>query len=255
MTERYWTASRSPFLIDWSDMTATIRLLAGLLLWLALSRVYAQSSLPVVPFTAGYTVYAKGMALGNGELKLIDDGRGRYRMRSRLQPEGFAALLISDTISEDVNGVVRDGIPYPQAYLQHHTSRTEDRIVQLQFDWQNGTAAASYSEDGEQQNASLAVSPGAVDPLSLHLLVIANLQRGLRPAQYTMLNKTESRQYTVHYHDGETLQTPLGKLRVLRVTQSRAGSSLETVFWFASDYSYLPAQIAQYKKGKEQIRM
>jgi hypothetical protein len=101
----------------------------------------------------------------------------------------------------------------------------------------------------------LPLSPGAVDPLSLHLLVMSNLQRGVQLEQYTMINKTEIKQYAAQYQGGETLQTPLGKLQVLRVSQSRAGSNRETVFWFAVDFNYLPVQIAQYKKGKEQLRM
>lgn len=182
------------------------------LFWLLLTSAYAQTSLPITPFSASYAVYGKGMALGNGEITLIDEGSGRYRMQSRLNPEGLAALLISGNISEDVNGVFTDGVPLPDVYRQQFGSGKKARSVDLRFDWQNAQVAASYQEGKKQQQATLAISAGAVDPLSLHLLVMYNLQRGQRPELFTMINKTESRQYRVQYNDGEMLQTPLGKL-------------------------------------------
>jgi hypothetical protein len=82
-----------------------------------------------------------------------------------------------------------------------------------------------------------------------------NLTRGETANRYGLLDETEIRNYQIDYHGRETLDTPLGKLDVLRVSRQRPGSSRRIEFWFAVDYDYLPVQVTQYKDGSENLRM
>jgi hypothetical protein len=98
--------------IDKEDdiMTRVQRIAALLLLWPLLSGAgllvpnARAENLPVAPFEARYTVYAKGMPAGESILTLTEIGAGRYRMRSEVYPTGLAALLVSERLSERAEG-------------------------------------------------------------------------------------------------------------------------------------------------------
>ena len=211
----------------------------------------AADELPVAPFVAQYTVYGKGVPLGEAMLKLSDVGDGRYRMWSDVRPSGLAALLVSDQISEQAEGEFYDGAPHPLRYEQQRQKNKETMVTRLEFDWRSNTLRASSNGD----SATLQLSPRVVDPLSLHLLVMGDLQRGRAADAYTLVDDTELRTYQVSYDGEETLDTPLGSLRAVRISRHRSGSSRITRLWFAPKFDYLPVRITQYKNGEENLSM
>ena len=211
----------------------------------------AAEGLPVAPFTAQYTVYGKGVPLGEAMLKLSDAGGGRYRMWSDVRPSGLAALLVSDQISEQAEGEFYDGTPHPLRYQQQRQKNQETMVTRLEFDWQANTLQASSNGD----SATLQLSPRVVDPLSLHLLVMGDLQHGRAADAYTLVDDTELRTYQVSFDGEESLNTPLGSLRAVRISRHRPGSSRITRLWFAPKFDYLPVRITQYKDGEESLSM
>ena len=212
---------------------------------------HAADGLPIAPFIAQYTVYGKGVPLGEAMLKLSDVGGGRYRMWSDVRPSGLAALLVSDQISEQAEGEFLDGTPYPLRYKQQRQKNKETMVTRLEFDWQAQTLQASSNGD----SATLQLSPRVVDPLSLHLLVMGDLQHGRAADAYTLVDDTELRTYQVSYDGEEDLDTPLGQLRAVRISRHRPGSSRITRLWFAPKFDYLPVRITQYKDGEESLSM
>ena len=211
----------------------------------------AADGLPIDPFTAQYTVYGRGVPLGEATLKLSDIGGGRYRMWSDVRPSGLAALLVSDQISEQAEGEFYDGTPHPSRYQQQRQKNKETMVTRLEFDWQAKTLQASSNGD----SATLRLTPRVVDPLSLHLLVMGDLQHGRAAAAYTLVDDTELRTYQVSYDGEEILDTPLGSLRAVRISRQRPGSSRTTRLWFAPKLGYLPVRITQYKSGNENLSM
>lgn len=87
--------------------------------------------------------------------------------------------------------------------------------MQLRFDWPAGQVEARHNAD----QATLPLAPGMVDPLSLQLLVMGDLQRGQVPPQYRLVDKTEIKTYQIRNQGEETLSTPLGELRTVRINQ------------------------------------
>lgn len=214
------------------------------------SLTVTAESLPVAPFTAYYTVYGKGLPLGEATLSLSDEGGGHYQMSSDVHPTGVAALLVSKELREQVSGRFANGIPQPARYEQQQRGSDRGTTV-LEFDWQQGELQA---HSGAAQ-ATLPLAARVVDPLSLHLLVIEDLQQGRQVDSYTLVDETELKTYTVS-HDGEkTLETPLGQIKTVQISRQRPGSSRITRLWFAPAYGYLPVQITQYKNGSEDLSM
>lgn len=227
-------------------------LLSLLGLWcLTWSLLAAASPLSVPAFEVHYkgSAYVSKLPIaGELVLSLAYEGNDHYRMSTEIQPSGSAALLISS--SERVRGKLRNQTILPLSY-EHRVSGIKNSRTQLTFHWQEGTLHAEH--DDEQ--VTLPLSSGVVDPLSLYLVVMTDLQQNRMRDQYTFVDDDELKAYQVERDGKETLPTPLGDLSTIRVSQRREGSSRITTLWFAPSLKYLPVQIVQEKKGKEVLRM
>jgi hypothetical protein len=209
------------------------------------------NDLPVSPFQARYEVYGSGFSIGEAIMTLTAAGPGAYQMSSQVRPNGLAALIVSGRIDEKVNGEIRDGAVRPDRYERWVETPKKKQTVQLRFDW---PANRIQARDNQEQ-ATLPLSPGVVDPLSLNLRVMWDLQRGRVPPEYALVDETELKIYQIKNEGEESLDTPLGKLRAVRISQSKPGKTRITTFWFAPDLRYLPVRVAQEKEGKELLRM
>ena len=211
----------------------------------------AADGLPVAPFQARYEVYASGFSVGEAVVTLTAAGPNGYRMSSNVRPNGLVALLASGRIQEQASGEVYEGAIRPLQYERQLDAGRKSSHMQLRFDWPAGQVEARHNAD----QATLPLAPGMVDPLSLQLLVMGDLQRDQVPAQYRLIDKTEIKTYQIRNQGEETLSTPLGELRTVRINQYTPGKTRMTTFWVAPDRQFLLVRIAQEKDGKEELRM
>ena len=211
----------------------------------------ANDGLPVPPYQARYEVYASGFSVGEATITLATTGPGAYQMTSDVRPNGLVALLASGRIHEQVSGAIREGAVQPRQYERLLDTGRKSDHMQLQFDWPAGQVQARHNAD----RVTLPLTPGVVDPLSLQLVVMADLQRGRTPSQYSLLDRNEIKTYQIRNQGRETLDTPLGKLNTILINQYTPGKTRMTTFWVAPDLYYLPVRIMQEKKGKEDLRM
>lgn len=209
------------------------------------------NGLPVAPYQARYEVYASGFSIGEGVISLTTTGPGTYQMSSDVRPNGLVALLASGRIHEQVSGEIRDGAIRPSQYERLLDTGRKSTTMQLRFDWPAGQVLAR--SDAEQ--ATLPLSPGVVDPLSLQLVVMGDLKRGQVPDRYSLVDKIQIKTYQIRNQGEETLSTPLGRLRTVRINQYTPGKTRMTTFWVAPDLQYLLVRISQEKDGKEELRM
>ena len=229
-----------------------LMVLLALLGLLQVFSVLAADSLPVHPFKALYSgsaiVKLKPVDLslkGNMEMSLTDAGHGRYEMKSTI------ASLVG-TVNSQANGEFQGDAIHPLHYEQTVNAIKQSQ-TQLSFNWQTKTLDA---RDSEEQRI-LPLTDGVVDPLSVYLLVMRDLQEGRTPRQYTLASGVRLKTYQATVEGEETLETPVGKLRTLRINIKRdqSGSERDMVFWFAPELGYLPVQIIRQEDGKEVLRM
>ena len=227
-----------------------IALISSLMLGFSLAHA-SPNDLPVRPFQARYEVYGSGFSIGEAVMTLTAAGPGAYQMSSEVRPNGVVALLVSGQIDEKANGEIRDGMVRPTRYERRVETPKKKQAVQLRFDWSANQIQARDNQD----QATLPLSPGVVDPLSLNLRVMWDLQRGRVPSEYALVDETELKTYQIKNEGEESLDTPLGTLRAVRISQSKPGKTRITTFWFAPDLHYLPVRVVQKKDGKELLRM
>lgn len=230
-------------------MAGALLALAGLLLT-ASGR--AADTLPVKPFKARYggvaMVKLKPVDLSfksNMELTLSDAGNGRYRMESVVSG-------VVGSINSQVDGAIQGEEVRPLLFQQTlNTMKTSQ--TQARFDWQN--KKVETRDDDEQR--TLPLTDGVVDPLSLYLLAMWDLQSGRKPRQYTLVSGVRLKTYKATLEGEETLATGMGKLRALRVVSRRDkdDDNDRTILWFAPELGYMPAQLVRIEDGKEMLRM
>ncbi|MFO1351328.1 MAG: DUF3108 domain-containing protein [Gammaproteobacteria bacterium] len=211
----------------------------------------AADGLPLKPFVAHYKVFGMGMSLGEGAITLSDEGNGRYRMRSEVHPTGVTAFLIKDRIREDAVGEFQGDVPRPSEYSYEQNGGKKKRNTHLRFDWQTGQVHARYND----KQATFALEPRTVDPLSLYLLAMRDLQQQRASSQYTLINRLKLKTYQIDRQPNESVDTPLGRLQAVRVTRQSADDSRATTLWFAPALDYLPVQVVQTEDGDESFRM
>ena len=211
----------------------------------------ATDGLPVAPYQARYEVYASGFSIGEAVITLATTGPGTYQMTSDVRPNGLVALLASGRIREQASGEIHEGAVRPSQYERLLDTGKKSDHMQLHFDWPAGQVQARHNAD----QATLPLAPGVVDPLSLQLVVMRDLQRGQTPSQYSLVDRTEMKTYQVRNQGQETLDTPLGKLNTVRINQYTPGKTRMTTFWVAPERQYLLVRIMQEKDGKEELRM
>ncbi len=227
-----------------------VALISSLMLGFSLAHA-SSDDLPVKPFQARYEVYGSGLSIGEAVITLTATGSGAYQMSSEVRPNGVVALLVSGQIDEKVSGEIRDGVVRPARYERRVETPKKKKTVQLRFDW----SASQIQARDNQEQTTLPLSPGVVDPLSLNLRVMWDLQRGHLSPEYALVDETELKTYQIKNEGEENLDTPLGTLRAVRISQSKPGKTRITTFWFAPDLHYLPVRVVQEKDGKELLRM
>ena len=106
------------------------------------------------------------------------------------------------------------------------------------FDWDKSTL--QFGRAADQKNTALPA--GSQDLLSfMYQLSLAPPPRGRIQIPVTTGVRFES--YELDVLDEETLETPLGNLRVLPVKQVRVQGSESIEVWLATEYHYLPVRI------------
>lgn len=211
------------------------------------------NALPVNPFMARYSGFLAVINVavnlrveGMLNMTLRDTGNGRYQM-------SYDVNGLLGSVEAQANGEFVDDVVRPFSYMQTTKSLKRSQ-TQLTFNWQNQTLR--IQEDDERETLPLPEEQ-VMDPLSLYLLVMWDLQRGRVPKHYTLVDGTKLKTYQVASQGKETVQTPLGKLRTLRISSKKSDpdSDRVTTFWFAPSLGYVPVQIVSENDGKETLRM
>ncbi len=225
-------------------------LLVGWVLPYSLLAAVAADGL-LTPYQARYEVFASGFSVGEAVISLRMPTPESYQMNSVVRPNGLVAVLASGQIDEQAAGAIQDGVIQPHDYARRLEAGKKSEQMQLRFDWAARQVQARYNTE----QAMLPLAPGVVDPLSLQLLVMGDLQRNRLPEQYRLVDKTSIKSYQIRNQGQETLATPLGTLTTTRIQQFEPGKTRITTFWVAPALHYLLVRISQEKKGKEVIRM
>lgn len=190
---------------------------------------------PLLP-ASGYLKFvvikeSLGMQIGMAEHRWKFSADGSYRLQSRIETSGLAALFKPLRQEHESRGQMGPtGLqPIHFSVLRNGQPRGED----ADFDWQAGEVL--LERDGSRHP----LHPGSQDVLSLNyqLAYLSRLEEGIRIGVVT---GKKYEHYALDAMGEEDIDTPAGRFRTLHL---RAAGETLTEIWLALDHQRLPVKI------------
>ncbi|MBQ0797328.1 DUF3108 domain-containing protein [Zhongshania sp.] len=152
-----------------------------------------------------------------------------------------AKLMFIKIDEESLIENTKDGLrPLHYEYSNNMSSKQDQSI---NFDWAKNTA----SDKKYRKPWSSKVSTDTFDQLGAQLKMREALienRLGKKMTQ-TVVSRGKHKTYTIEKIGEETIDSPAGKLRTIKLLRSRPGSSSETTIWMAKDWNYLIVRLEQ----------
>jgi hypothetical protein len=201
---------------------------------------------PLSTFTAKFEVEVAGMKMGEIERTLKQHENGLYEQTSLIYTTGFFSVFRSDRFEEHSFWHWQDNTPVPQRYTYHYTGGSKGEVYeQLDFDWQ----AQTVDSLREGKTTTLEIEPGVVDKLSYQVALVRDLQAGKKTFMYKVADRGDIRHIRYEVVGTETLDTPWGKKRTLKVKRKTLTNERVTILWFAPDLDYMVVRLIQDDNG------
>lgn len=198
-------------------------------------------------FIVEYDVNYNGMELGVSKRRLTINKDQTATYKATTVPEGFAALLIKETITETSKiKITREQIQ-PNQYTEIKNKKGKTETIQLQFDWKNQNLSNSYLKTKH------VLKTNTHDLLSFQLNIMQDLQKNKRHMQYRIATKKHIRNYNLDFVDKERLQTSLGEFEVVKLQTTQKEGKSQFTFWCAPALEYLPVKIQKTNDKGDQF--
>ena len=133
----------------------------------------------------------------------------------------------------------------PQHYIYKRRGLGKDRDADLRFDWNKKTVTNHVQKSNWQMN----ILEGVQDKLSYQLQLQQDFIAGKEKFSYKIADGGHLKEYKFEKVGEEVLETPLGKVKAVKVKRSRENDERVTYAWLAKDWNYLLVRLQQEEKG------
>ena len=202
-------------------------------------------------FSAQYTVNKGGIPIGEMTRTLNPQTDGRYDYESVTVASGLLSLLVKDKIIEHSLWDYHNGAIRALEYRYEKSGGKTPKKVQLLFDWDQRLVKNIL--DGETRG--MPVPKGLTDILLYQLVLMTDLQNGKKPLEYPIADKHKFKTYRFDIAGEEMLDTPLGKLKTVKVQRVPGPDKKTTLIWCAPGLDYLPVRIEQNEQDDGEFSM
>jgi hypothetical protein len=201
----------------------------------------------IQPFLAHYTADWKSINVGTSDLDLRLAPTGGYIYTWTIVAHGVFRLVYSNDV------VQKSWFKVLAQHVQPEKYRADDgsSSVSIDFDWQ----AAKARGISEKKPVDLDLKEGTQDVMSIQVEVMLDLENGLLPNAFHILDKDEIKDFTYTREGAATLKTAIGDLETIIVASQRTGNSRILRMWFAPSLGYVPVQAERSRDGKLEFSM
>jgi hypothetical protein len=133
----------------------------------------------------------------------------------------------------------------PHHYTYKRKGLGNNRDDELLFDWAN----LKLNNTKKNQITNLDANKKLHDSLSYQVQLNQDLIAGKTQFSYSVTNTRKIRNYVFEIVGEETLSTPLGEVKTVKLKRSRENDDLVTYAWFAKDFQYLLVRMQQEENG------
>lgn len=210
----------------------------------------ATSQLELRPYTARYQALRNGKILGEASITLARDG-DNWRLRSQTRgTEGLAAVagveIVEDSLFRFVAGKLET-----IDYRFHQKAAWSNRERHITVDKVDGILSKDKKESHRFEYRR-----GAIDRHLITLALATDLARGgSGPFRYPVVDRDALSDHVYRKDAGETLETPAGELRTVRLTRVRENPGRVTESWLALDKGFVPVRVLQSEPNGESFEL
>ncbi len=198
-------------------------------------------------FTVTYTLHGKGMKLGEMKRDFSRLVNGDYRFFSESKTTGFISLFRDDHIIEESIWQFDKGGIKPLTYTYEHTGGKKERQVRVLFDHSTRKIRNQLADDSWE----MPLEDNVLDKLLYQLVIMSDLKKQEADLTYTIADGGHIKQYKMELLGEEFIDTPLGKIRSLKLRRHKPNSKRSTTLWCAPAMHYLPIRVEYQEKDGE----
>jgi uncharacterized protein DUF3108 len=195
-------------------------------------------------FEANYTLYSNDTKVGLMERRFFQREDGNYTFRSESKTTGFIALIKKVHILEESTWNLIGSYFTPLNYTYHHTKGKKKRDAEITFNWEKKQITNSVNES----TWYMQTQTGIQDKLLYQLTIMSDLKSGHIPENYVIADGGKVKQYIFKRIADETLKTPLGEFKTLKLSMHKTNKKQETFLWCAYDLDFLPIKVTNTEK-------
>lgn len=214
-----------------------------LYLLISSSICFANGDIPAF-FEANYTLYSNDMKVGLMERRFFQQDDGHYVFRSESRTTGFIALLKKVHILEESIWDLIDSDLTPLSYDYHRTKGKKQRDAKINFDWEKQKITSQVNDSTWQLQAQ----KGMQDKLLYQLTIMSDLMSGNIPESYAIADGRKIKEYSFERIADETLSTPLGEFKTIKLALHKKNKKQENFLWCAYDLNFLPIKVTSTEK-------
>ncbi|MCI0401694.1 MAG: DUF3108 domain-containing protein [Gammaproteobacteria bacterium] len=196
---------------------------------------------PPQPFEATYALQRHGVKVGEMTRTLAAADNGEYIFQSLSQTTGLAALFYKVRVFEETRWTYAGHEIHPSAYQYHQSRWNKVRNVSLEYDWVTREIRGTNGDTPWQ----LPLRPNIFDELLYQYVLMQDLQAGKRNLSYQIVAGGIIKTYDITLLGEEVIDTPVGKLRTLKLQRQKPGSHRKTTVWCSTKLHYLAVRLEQ----------
>ncbi len=221
----------------------------ALLLYAGISIAALAEEQNLPEFDASYNVYRSGVMIARMQRSVsrLEDGKLLYRSETNVT--GLVSIFRNDRIVEQSTWQFTDGKIIPEFYQYLHTGTKKERNITIKFDWEKNQVTNSVNGSSWHMPAA----EGILDKLLYQYSIMLDMQKGKSSLSYTVADGGKEKVYIFESLGEETIETPLGKLRTIKMVRHFTDNDRQSIFWSAPDIGYLPVKLENIDDGVKTV--
>ncbi len=198
------------------------------------------------PFKAYYQAnFSIGVTLsGEAIRELRPAAQGGWELQ--IHAKAFLAKFNESSQFEMASGRIR-----PLSYNYYRKSFGRKKTAQLIFDWDN----LQVHNNIQNKPWSMPIDTDTYDKISYQLQLQLDLKAGREDLTYQIADGGRLKTYQFIRQAEETVQTPAGSFKAVKVLLQKENSDRTTLIWFAPELDYLIVKLSQQDSDDRHVEM
>ena len=227
-----------------------ISAISGYLLCAVMTMAVTAETTILPEFNVNYDVYRSGIKIARMQRSFSRLEGGNLLYRSETNVTGLVSMFRKDKIIEASTWQLNDGKIIPQLYEYQHTGIKDERSVTVEFDWTQNQITNSINGSSWM----MPTAEGILDKLLYQFSIMLDLRAGKSHMTYTIADGGKEKIYVFEPLGEEIIDTPLGKLRTVKLIRHRPDDSdRQSIVWSAPEMGYLPIKFENIDDGVKTV--